>query len=103
MSEDLPITVSVKVKNNSNVAGKEVIQLYIQDLVASSVRPVKELKGFKKEYFEAFEEKEITFIVTANMLKFWNENLDYKVEPGEFKVFIGSNSRDTIEETFILN
>ncbi len=102
IAKDLPIIVSVKVKNNSNMAGKEVIQLYIQDLVASSVRPVKELKAFKKEYFEAFEEKEIVFTITTDMLKFWSEKMEYKLEPGEFKVFVGSNSRDTKEEIFEL-
>lgn len=102
ISENSDITVSIKVKNNSSIPGKEVIQLYIQDLVASSVRPVKELKGFRKEYFKAFEEKEITFKITMNMLKFWNEKLEYKAEPGEFKVFIGPNSRDTKVGTFEL-
>lgn len=93
MSKESPITLSVKVKNNKNIAGKEVIQLYIQDLVASNVRPVKELKGFKKVYFEAFEEKEISFEITIDMLKFWNEKLEYKAESGEFKVFVGTNAK----------
>lgn len=100
MKQDSSITVTVKVKNNSNVPGKEVIQLYLQDLVASVVRPTKELKGFKKEDFEAFEEKEITFEITPDMLKFWNEKLEYKVQTGEFKVFVGPNSEDTMEEVF---
>ena len=100
ISENNPITVSVKVKNNSCVPGKEVVQLYVQDLVASSVRPVKELKGFKKEHFEAFEEKIITFEISVDMLKFWNEKIEYVLETGEFKVFVGSNSRDTIEGNF---
>ena len=60
----------------------------------------KELKGFKKEYFEAFEEKEITFEITPNLLKFWNEKLEYKAQNGEFKVFIGSNSENTMEAVF---
>lgn len=102
ISKELPIIVSIKVKNNSSIAGKEVIQLYIQDLVASSVRPVKELKGFKKEYFEPLEEKEITFTITVDMLKFWSEKLEYKVEPGEFKVFVGQNAKDTKEAIFEL-
>lgn len=102
MSKESPITLSVKVKNNKNIAGKEVIQLYIQDLVASNVRPVKELKGFKKVYFEAFEEKEISFEITIDMLKFWNEKLEYKAESGEFKVFVGTNAKDTKELKFEL-
>lgn len=100
IKDKVPITVSIKVKNNSSIAGKEVIQLYIQDLVASSVRPVKELKGFKKEYFGAFEEKEITFEITVDMLKFWNQKLEYKSELGTFKVFVGASSKDCKEGFF---
>lgn len=100
MKNGSKITVTVTVKNESENPGKEVIQLYIQDLFASVVRPVKELKAFKKEYFSAFEEKKIEFEITGEMLKFWNEKLEYKIEEGEFKVFVGGNSRDTIEERF---
>lgn len=101
MTRDSSITVTVKVKNNSNIPGKEVIQLYLQDLVASVVRPIKELKGFKKEFFKAFEEKEVAFEITEDMLKFWNEKLEYKAESGEFKVFVGTNSEETMEESFV--
>ncbi len=100
ITKDALITVSVKVKNDSNIPGKEVIQLYIQDLVGSIVRPIKELKAFRKEYLKAFEEKEVTFKIDVEMLKFWNEKLEYKVEKGEFKVFLGPNSEDTMEEKF---
>lgn len=100
ISKNSKIIVSVKVKNNSSISGKEIIQMYIQDIVGSVVRPIKELKGFKKEYFLAFEEKQIEFEITPNMLNFWNEKLNYKAEKGEFKVFIGTNSEDTLEETF---
>lgn len=102
ITDNSSIIVSVKVKNNSKVGGKEVIQLYIQDLVASSVRPVRELKGFKKEYFKAFEEKLITFEITVDMLKFWSEKLQYKAEQGEFKVFVGPNAREGKEAIFEL-
>ena len=100
MDENSSITVTVKVKNNSDVPGKEVIQLYLQDLVASVVRPTKELKGFKKVCFKPFEEKEISFEITPEMLKFWNEKMEYKAQIGEFKVFVGPNSKDTREEVF---
>ena len=100
MDKNSSITVTVKVKNNSNMLGKEVIQLYLQDLVASVVRPTKELKGFKKVCFKPFEEKEISFEITPEMLKFWNEKMEYKAQIGEFKVFVGPNSRDTKEEVF---
>lgn len=94
------IVVSVRVKNNSSVAGKEIIQMYIQDEVASVVRPVKELKGFQKIWLEAFEEKVIKFEITLEMLKFWNDRLEYKSEVGGFRVFVGGNSEDTLEERF---
>lgn len=100
MKKDSLITLTVKVKNNSNIPGKEVIQLYLQDLVASVVRPTKELKGFKKVCFKPFEEKEISFEITPEMLRFWNEKMEYKAQIGEFKVFVGPNSRDTREEVF---
>lgn len=96
------IILKVTVKNDSSIAGKEVIQLYIQDLVGSVVRPVKELKAFKKEYFLPYEEKEIIFEINEEMLKFYNENLEYKAEPGMFKIFVGTNSVETINEVFNL-
>ena len=98
--EDSKIIVSVKVKNNSDIPGYEIVQLYLQDMFASVVRPVKELKAFKKEKFEAFEEKTIIFEITVDMLKFWNEYLEYKAEYGEFKVFVGADSVNTIEKKF---
>lgn len=100
MDKDSKIIVTVKVKNDSNVEGKEVTELYLQDIVASVVRPVKELKGFKKVYFSAFEEKEVEFEITPKMLEFWNEELEYKSESGKFKVFVGTNSKDTLENVF---
>ena len=99
-SQNSDIEVSVTVKNNSNRKGKEVVQLYIQDLYASVVRPVKELKDFKKVSFEPYQEKQVTFKITDDMLKFYNENLEFIAEKGEFKVFIGTNSKDLLEETF---
>ena len=74
--------------------------MYIQDLYASVVRPVKELKGFQKVFFKPFEKKKIEFEINSEMLKFWNNDLKYVVESGEFKVFIGSSSKDTLEEKF---
>lgn len=94
------IILKVNVKNDSPVAGKEVIQLYIQDLVGSVVRPIKELKAFKKEYFLPYEEKEITFEITEDMLMFLNNKLECNLEKGNFKVFIGTSSADTMEEVF---
>ncbi len=102
MRENETILVSVEVENRSNYEGYETIQLYIQDLYASVVRPVKELKDFKKEFFEPNEVKIIEFEININMLKFWNENLRYVAEEGEFYVFVGTDSTNVLKEKFKL-
>ena len=100
MRENDTILVSFEVENQSNREGYETIQMYIQDLYGSVVRPVKELKAFKKMFFKPFETKKIQFKINTEMLKFWNGDLKYVVEDGEFKVFVGGNSADTLEEGF---
>ena len=102
MSENDTITVIVQVKNQSNKNGAEVIQLYIQDVYGSVVRPIRELKAFKKEYFEPYEVKQIEFEINQEMLKFWNEKLQYIAEKGKFKIYVGGDSVNTIEEEFEL-
>lgn len=92
------IIASVTVKNYSDIDAKETIQLYIQDLFGSVVRPIKELKGFKKVLIKAKESIKIEFEITEEMLKFWNRDLKYISEKGEFKVYIGGNSKDCLEE-----
>lgn len=94
------LTASVTVKNTGSREGKEVVQLYLQDLVGSSTRPVKQLKGFQKISLQAGESKVVTFKITTEDLKFYNSELKYAAEPGDFKVFIGSNSRDVMESQF---
>ncbi len=96
------IIVSVIVKNCGNVDAKETVQLYIQDLFGSVVRPIKELKAFKKVLIKAKEETKIEFEITEKMLKFWNRDLEYISEKGEFKVYVGCNSRDCLEDKFEL-
>lgn len=103
MSAAKPITATVSITNNGKVAGKEVVQMYIQDLVGSSTRPVKELKGFQKISLNPGETKEVSFKVSANDLKFYNADLKFVAEPGDFKVFIGTNSADVKEASFKLN
>jgi beta-glucosidase len=90
----------VTVTNSGKFAGEEVIQLYIRDIVASNTRPLKELKGFKKILLQPGESKEISFEITTDLLKFYNHNLRYDWEPGEFTVFIGTNSRDNQSANF---
>lgn len=99
---DETIAVTVEIQNQSDYAGYEVVQLYIQDLYGSVVRPVKELKAFKKEYFKPHETKYIQFDIDINMLKFWNENLEFVAESGEFKVFVGGDSVNVLEDEFEL-
>ncbi|MBV8251886.1 MAG: beta-glucosidase BglX [Chitinophaga sp.] len=96
------ITATVTVTNTSKQDGVEIVQLYTRDLVGSITRPVKELKGFQRITLKAGESKEVTFTITANDLKFYNSELKFVAEPGEFKVFIGGNSRDVKEAGFKL-
>lgn len=102
LTKDSKIKVSVKIKNDSNRIGEEIVQLYIQDLVAKVVRPVKELKAFQKVIILPKQEKKVTFEISEDMLKFWDENLRYDSENGDFKVYIGTNSEDTLFDTFSL-
>src|SRR5699024_12477606 len=84
------------------ISGVETVQLYVQDCCGSVVRPVKELKGFRKVWLMPGASEEIVSKLTANDLTFWSPNDGYTVEPGSFKVFVGSNSRDVMEEMFEL-
>ena len=88
------LTVSTVISNTGKYAGEETVQLYIQDPVASITRPVKELKGFQKVMLKPGEKKEVNFTVTTDDLKFYNPDLNYIWEPGDFNIYIGSNSRD---------
>ena len=88
------LTATVTVTNNSAVDGKEVVQLYIRDVVGSVTRPVKELKGFQKVFIKAGESKKVSFSITTADLKFYNYDLKYDWEPGEFQIMLGGNSRD---------
>lgn len=102
ISMDEMLEVTINVKNVGDREGTEVVQLYIQDLFASVARPVKELKAFKKVTIPAGEAKQVTFQLSANDLAFYNIEKEWKAEPGDFKVFVGTNSRDTKETNFEL-
>ncbi|MDU8885880.1 beta-glucosidase BglX [Yeosuana sp. MJ-SS3] len=99
---DSEITVSVDVTNSGDYDGKEVVQLYVRDLVGTVTRPVKELKGFQKVEIKKGETKTITFKLTGEDLKFYNYNLDFVAEPGKFHVFVGTDSSTEIMEEFEL-
>lgn len=86
------LTATVTVKNTGKYDGEEIVQLYIQDVVGSIKRPVRELKGFEKIALKAGELKTVSFTITEDMLRFYNNELEFKSEPGKFKVFIGTDS-----------
>lgn len=100
LSANGSITVSVEVKNTSAVDGKEVVQLYIRDLVASSSRPVKELKGFELAEIKAGQTRTISFTIDEKLLEFYSANNKWETEPGDFKVFVGGSSATTLEAGF---
>lgn len=88
------ITASVTIKNNGSRDADEIVQLYIRDMVASISRPVKELKGFQRIHLAVGESKEVSFDITPDMLKFYNADLKHVIEPGDFQIMIGTNSKD---------
>lgn len=88
------LTVTIAVTNTGKFAGEEVVQLYIQDPAASVSRPVKELKNFRKIMLQPGETKEVSMDVSTDDLSFYNSNLDFGWEPGDFMVYVGANSRD---------
>lgn len=103
LAEKGELKASVTVKNTGKYDGEEVVQLYVRDLVGSVTRPVKELKGFEKIALKAGESKRVTFTITPDMLAFHRLDMTYGTEPGEYKLFIGGNSRDVKETEFVLN
>lgn len=88
------LTATISIRNSGNYDGYEVVQLYVRDIVGSITRPLKELKDFQKVYLRVGETKTVTFTITPDDLKFYNYDLDYDWEPGEFEIMIGGNSRD---------
>jgi len=88
------LTASVQVTNTGKLAGKETVQLYIRDIVGSVTRPVKELKGFQKIDLKPGESKTVSFAITPELLKFYNYDLQYDWESGDFDIMIGTSSVD---------
>ena len=99
-NKDGKITVSVDVKNNSTVDGKEVVQLYLQDVFASVTRPVRELKGFELVEIKAGQTKTITFTVDRKTIEFYTANNKWEAETGDFNVYVGGSSTATLETKF---
>lgn len=96
------LTAAIMVSNTGNWPGAEVVQLYIRDVVGSTTRPVKELKGFEKIFLEPGEEKIVRFKISPEMLRHYNYDLQLVAEPGDFEVMIGTNSRDVKTARFTL-
>ncbi len=94
MAQNGEVKASVTVKNTGNREGKETVQLYIRDLIATSTRPVQELKKFQKISLKPDETKTVEFTITAEDLKYYNHDLKYVCEPGDFEIQIGPNCRD---------
>lgn len=102
MHPNVPLHISVTVTNDGNYDGSETVQLYIRDMVASVAQPVKELKGFRKIFLKKGESKTLHFTLTADDLKFYDQQGKWIYESGDFKVFVGGNSRDVLEKDFKL-
>ncbi len=99
MPMDGSVTVSVTVTNTGSCAGDEIVQLYIHDVYSTSTRPVKELKGFRKVHLEPGVSAEVEFTLTKEDLSYYNHDLQWVCEPGDFEIMIGPNSRDTEGKT----
>ena len=97
------LIVSVDVTNTGNIDGAEVVQLYLRDVMGSVTRPVKELKGFEKVFLKAGESRTVYFKITVELLKFYNYDLKYVFEPGEFEIMIGGNSKDLKSVRCVVN
>ena len=102
LNQNETLEVNITVQNTSQIDGDEVIQLYIRDLVAQPVRPIKELKDWKKVNFKAGEKKTITFQLPAQKLAFYDENGNQLLQKGTFKVMVGPNSKELLEASFEL-
>ena len=96
------ISATVTVANTGNYDGEEVVQLYLRDVVRSITPPKRELKGFQKVFLKKGEKKEITITLSPDDLKFYNSQLDFVAESGDFEVFVGTNSDAELSKTFTL-
>jgi beta-glucosidase len=102
MTEEQSLDVSIQVTNDGPVAGEEVVQLYIRDHSGEVIRPVKELKDFKKISLEPGETADVSFTISEDQLRYHHSDLQYKSDSGTFTVYIGRNSKDVMEQTFKL-
>ena len=101
LTDNGKLTASVIVTNTGEYTGEETVQLYLRDMVGSVTRPVKELKGFRKVLLNPGESKQVEFDITVDDLKFYNSDLQFVAEPGEFQVFIGGSSEKVKSASFV--
>ena len=97
------LTVTVSVRNTGPYDGEEVVQLYLQDLVGSVTRPVRELKGFRKIHLDKGESRDVVFDLTADDLAFYRYDMTFGTEPGDFRVFVGGSSDAELAAGFVLH
>ncbi|MNV95751.1 Periplasmic beta-glucosidase precursor [compost metagenome] len=102
MSPDSPLEIRVTVTNKGAVAGIETVQLYVRDVSGEVVRPVKELKDFLRIELQTGESREISFTLSESQLRYHHSDLSIGSDPGEFRIYVGPNSRDTLEAAFHL-
>jgi beta-glucosidase len=102
MTNEKPLSVKVYVQNTGERAGEEIVQLYVRDITGDVVRPLKELKDFKKVFLQPGETKEVTFTLSEEQLRYHHADLTFSSDPGKFTAFIGSNSQDVIALPFEL-
>jgi beta-glucosidase len=102
----IPVTgrtrVLVEVTNTGKRAGAEVVQMYVRDLVSTVTRPIKELKGFEKVFLQPGETQTVALKVTPESLAFYDINMEYRVEPGDFEIMVGNSSRDADLQKVVL-
>lgn len=101
LKQEEKLKVSITIENRSEYIGKEIVQLYIDDMYSTIVRPRKELKAFKKVLLKPFEEVEVSFSITEEMLSFYDNEGELHFELGEFKIFVGSSSEDEMNQCII--
>lgn len=102
MTKDETIEVSITINNDSDIAGKETVMLYLQDVVASNARPVQQLIAFEKVNFDANERKTVKFAITEEKLRFWNNDNEFVSDPGEFRISTGYADHLILTESFDL-
>ncbi len=102
VGQNEPVTVNVTVTNTGDFDGKEVVQLYLRDVVRSITPPVRELKGFEKIFLKKGESKTVSFTLEPADLKFYNSELEFVSEPGAFEVFVGTDSNASLQAAFEL-